>query len=118
MKFTVALLITFLTGLAMGMTSLIPWWGFVVAAALVGAIVHQTPAKAFSAGFLGMFLAWGGMAWWIDWQNKSLLSQKIALVLPLGGSSAALLFITGFLGGLLAGLAALCGYYARATAPK
>jgi hypothetical protein len=39
-------------------------------------------------------------------------------VLPLGGSSAALLFITGFLGGLLAGLAALCGYYARATAPK
>ncbi|MBM3922746.1 MAG: hypothetical protein FJ340_06010 [Sphingomonadales bacterium] len=118
MKFAVALLLTFLTGLAMGMTSLIPWWGFVVAAALVGAIVRQTAAKSFSAGFLGMFLSWGGLAWWIDWQNKSLLSQKIAHVLPLGGSAAALIFITGLLGGLLAGFAALCGYYARATSSK
>jgi hypothetical protein len=69
--------------------------------------------ETFAAGFLGMFMAWGGLAWWIDWQNHSLLSQKIAFVLPLGGSAAALLFITGLIGGLLSGVAALCGHYAR-----
>ncbi|NDF98188.1 MAG: hypothetical protein EB101_04530 [Chitinophagia bacterium] len=118
MKFSIALLITFLTGLGLGTSGLIPWWGFVVASALVGVTVQQSATKAFAAGFLGMFLAWGGLAWWIDWQNHSLLSQKIALILPLGGSAAALLFITGLLGGLLAGMAALCGHYARAAAQK
>ncbi|MFM7646339.1 MAG: hypothetical protein ACKO41_06460 [Sphingomonadales bacterium] len=115
MKFIVALLITFLTCLGLGTVAVVPWWGFVVTAALVGAIVQQAAAKTFAAGFLGMFLAWGGLAWWIDWQNKSLLSQKIALVLPLGGSAAALLFITALIGGLLSGVAALSGHYARAT---
>lgn len=114
MKFTIALLLTFVTGLGLGTLGLLPWWGFVVAAALVGATVQQTATKTFAAGFLGMFMAWGGLAWWIDWQNQSLLSQKIALVFPLGGSAAALLFITGLLGGLLSGMAALCGHYARA----
>ncbi|MBM3915018.1 MAG: hypothetical protein FJ348_03145 [Sphingomonadales bacterium] len=118
MKFSIALLLTFLTGLGLGTTAFVPWWGFVVAAALVGATVHQTATKTFAAGFLGMLMAWGGLAWWIDWQNQSLLSQKIALVLPLGGSAAALLFITGTVGGLLAGLAALSGHYARASVQK
>lgn len=113
MKFSIALLLTFVTGLGLGTIGLLPWWSFVVAAALVGATVHQTATKTFAAGFLGMFIAWGGLAWWIDWQNHSLLSQKIAFVLPLGGSAAALLFITGMIGGLLAGVAALCGHYAR-----
>lgn len=118
MKFFIALLITFVAGLGLGTTAYVPWWGFVVASALVGATVHQSATKAFSSGFLGMFIAWGGLAWWIDWQNQSLLSQKIAQILPLGGSAAALLFITGILGGLLSGVAALCGHYARATAQK
>ncbi|MFM8806335.1 MAG: hypothetical protein ACKOD1_03160 [Sphingomonadales bacterium] len=114
MKFSIALLLTFITGLGLGTLGLLPWWGFVVGSALVGATVGQSATKTFAAGFLGMFMAWGGLAWWIDWQNHSLLSQKIAFVLPLGGSAAALLFITGLLGGLLSGLAALCGHYARA----
>ena len=118
MKFSIALLITFLTGLGLGTVALIPWWGFVVTAALVGATLQQSAAKAFAAGFLGMFMAWGGLAWWIDWQNQSLLSQKIAQVLPLGGSAAALLFMTGIIAGLLAGFAALSGHYARAAAQK
>jgi hypothetical protein len=113
MKFSIALLLTFVTGLGLGTVGVLPWWSFVVAAALVGVTVQQTATKTFAAGFLGMFMAWGGLAWWIDWQNHSLLSQKIAFVLPLGGSAAALLFITGLIGGLLSGVAALCGHYAR-----
>jgi hypothetical protein len=118
MKFSIALFLTFLTGLGLGTIGILPWWSFVVAAALVGATVQQTATKTFAASFLGMFIAWGGLAWWIDWQNQSLLSQKIAMVLPLGGSAAALLFITGLIGGLLSGLSALCGHYARATAQQ
>ncbi len=118
MKFSIALLITCLTGLALGTLGVAPWWSFVVPAAVVGALVRQPAAQSFAAGFLGMFIAWGGLAWWIDWQNHSLLSQKVALVLPAGGSAAVLLFITGCIGGLLSGIAALCGYYARSSAPK
>lgn len=53
-----------------------------------------------------MLLAWGGLSWWIDWQNGSLLSKQVAVLFPLQGSSAALILLTGILGALLGGVAA------------
>ncbi|MBS1936171.1 MAG: hypothetical protein JST96_19380, partial [Bacteroidetes bacterium] len=41
------------------------------------------------------------------------LSQKIAQVLPLGGSVVALILVTAFVGALVAGFAALAGSYVR-----
>ena len=49
----------------------------------------------------------------MDAENGGILSQKIASVLPLGGSTILLILITGFIGGLVAGLAALSGSYVR-----
>ena len=77
-----------------------------------------TPAKAFAAGFLGMLLAWGGLSWWIDWQNGGLLSKQVAVLFPLQGSSAALILLTGILGALLGGVAALAGCYLRISKSK
>jgi hypothetical protein len=65
-----------------------------------------------------MLLAWGGLSWWIDWQNTSLLSKQVAILLPLQGSSAALILLTGILGGILGGVAALSGSYLRVIKSK
>lgn len=67
------------------------------------------------AGFLGVFLLWGGLALWMDIKNQGVLSAKIAQLLPLGGSGIALILITGFVGALIAGFAALSGSYLRAS---
>jgi len=100
-------LIAFLTGLYM------PWWGIALAAFVVSAAIPQKPAFSFLSGFLGVFLLWEILAWWIDNKNNGILSQKIAGILPLGGSSVLLIVITSIIGGLVAGFAALAGTYMR-----
>jgi len=100
-------LVAFVTGLYM------PWWGIAIAAFLVSAAIPQKPAFSFLSGFLGVFLLWEVLAWWIDSKNNGILSQKIASVLPLGGSSVLLIVITSIIGGLVAGFAALAGTYMR-----
>jgi len=100
-------LIAFLTGLYM------PWWGIALAAFVVSAAIPQKPAFSFLSGFLGVFLLWEILAWWIDNKNNGILSQKIASILPMGGSSVLLIVITSIIGGLVAGFAALAGTYMR-----
>lgn len=118
MRFSIAVILTLLAGTAVGLLPLVPWWGFVVSSLLVAVLLPQTPSMSFAAGFLGMFISWGGLAWWTDQLNQHLLSAQVAQIFPLQGSSAALLLITGLLGGLLAGLAALAGAFIRASSKK
>jgi hypothetical protein len=118
MRFVIVVLLILLAGTAVGMLSFVPWWGFTVSSFIVAVLIRQTPSLSFAAGFLGMFLSWGGLSWWIDLQNGHILSVQIAEIFPLQGSSAAMIFITGIIGGLLAGLSALAGSYLRAEAKK
>ena len=90
-----------------------PWWGIAIAAFLVSAAIPQKPAFSFLSGFLGVFLLWEVLAWWIDSKNNGILSQKIAYIIPLGGSSVLLIVITSLIGALVAGFAALAGSYLR-----
>lgn len=113
MKFALSIALTLLGGVGISLVAGVPWWGFALVAFLVALLVHQVAAKAFAAGFLGMFLAWGGLSFWIDWQNTSILSKQVATLFPLQGSSAALLLITGLVGGLIGGASALSGSYLR-----
>jgi len=118
MRFSTAVLLTLLAGTAVGLLSFMPWWGFALSSLLVAVLLPQTPSMSFAAGFLGMFISWGALAWWIDQLNQHILSSQIAQNFPLQGSSASLLLITGILGGLIAGLAALTGTFIRATSKK
>jgi hypothetical protein len=113
MKFLVAIILTALLAFISGL--FFPWWGIAFTSLLVAAIVHQKAGKAFLAGFLGVFALWVGLASWIDMNNNGVLSKKIAAVLPLGGNSIVLILVTGFIGGLVAGLAAMSGSYLRAS---
>ena len=113
MKFIAATLLTAILAFIGGLY--FPWWGIAIAAFLVALLVHQRGFKAFLAGALGIFLLWAGLAWWIDMKNNGVLSKKIASVLPLGGNTILLIIVTGLLGGLVAGFAALSGSFLRSS---
>jgi hypothetical protein len=111
MKFFVAILLTAILSLAFGFY--MSWWSLAIAAFLVAAFVRQPPGMAWLSGFLGIFLLWAVLAWWIDIKNQGILAQKIALLFPLGGSVLLLILVTAFVGALVGGFAALTGSYIR-----
>ncbi|MDE3235375.1 MAG: hypothetical protein KGO81_05415 [Bacteroidota bacterium] len=113
MKFIIATFLTALLSYAIGLFMNLPWWSFVVCSFVVALAIHQKPFKAFGAGFVALFVLWGVLAFMIDSANDHILSRKVAQILPLGGSAAMLIMLTAFLGGLLAGLAALAGSFIR-----
>ena len=113
MKFLVAIVLTALLAFISGL--FLPWWGIAITSLLVAVLVHQKAGKAFLAGLLGVFILWAGLAFWIDMKNNGVLSKKIASVLPLGGSSLVLILVTGLIGGLIAGMAAMSGSFLRST---
>lgn len=115
MKFLTATILTTILSFISGL--FLPWWGIAIVAFLIAAIIHQKAGKAFLAGLLGVFLLWAGLAWWIDMKNNSVLSHKIAGILPLGGNSILLILVTGLVGGLVGGFAAMTGSSLRAS-PK
>ncbi len=95
-----------------------PWWIIAVAAFVVAALIHQRPLKAFLIGFFAVFVLWGSQAIYLDAKNQHLLATKIAFVLPLGGSYIMLILLTAFIGGLVAGMAALTASFLRRTPAK
>lgn len=111
MKFIVGIVLTAALGFVAGL--FLPWWSIAVVGFLTGLLTGQRGLFAFLSGFIGLFILWGGLAWWIDSNNGSILSERIARLLPLGGSSVALILVTALLGGIVAGLASLTGSLLR-----
>jgi hypothetical protein len=111
MKFLVAFILTALLGFAAAL--FFPWWIIAVAAFVVAIVIDQRPAAAFLAAFLALFTLWAGQALLIDVRNEHLLSTRVASILPLGGSYIAVIIVTAFIGGFVAGLAALTASFSR-----
>ncbi len=111
MKFVVSILLIALLSFAIGLY--LPWWSIAVVAIVVSVLIHQNPLKSFLTGFIAIFFLWGGLAWTIDVANQHILSNKIALLLPLGGSPVLLILVTALVGGLVAAFAAMTGSYFR-----
>ncbi len=109
MKFFISIVLIALLGYAAPLY--FPWWCFAVTSFVVLVLIRQTPGKSFLAGFTGLFLLWGINAFWLDLNNNHLLAQKVAVILPLGGSAMLLIFITAFMGGLVSGFAGLTASY-------
>ncbi|MFX6506452.1 hypothetical protein ABTG29_18515, partial [Acinetobacter baumannii] len=75
--------------------------------------IKQKSLNAFLAGFLGVAILWIILAALKDIPNEHLLSTKVASLLPLGGSWIVLLLVTGLVGGLVSGFAALTASFLR-----
>lgn len=111
MKLFVAIILTALLSFVGGLY--LPWWSIAIAAFVAVLLIPLRSGRAFLAGFLGVFILWTFLAWWIDIKNEHILSQKIAGIFPLGGSSFAIILITALIGALVGGFAALSGSYLR-----
>ena len=107
MKFALTTLLIFLLSFIAGLY--LPWWSIAIVAFLAALLVQPRIGFGFLAGFLGIFLLWASIAFWIDVNNESILSRKVALLFPLGGSSILLIVVTALVGGLVGGFAAMAG---------
>ena len=107
MRFLLSILLTALLSFLAGI--FLPWWSIAGISFLVAVIFRQHPGLGFVSGFLAIFILWGLLALWIDIKNQGLLSSKIAVVFPLGGSSILLILVTALTGALVGGFAAMAG---------
>jgi len=92
MKFITATLLTALLAFISGI--FLPWWAMSITSLLVAVLVHQKGGKAFLAGWLGVFVLWAVLAWWIDMTHNGVLTHRIATVLTLRGNIVLLIVVT------------------------
>jgi energy-coupling factor transporter transmembrane protein EcfT len=112
-KFIVSTLLAALLTYAIGIYGILPWWSFVLSNFIIAVLIVHKPWKSFLSGALGVGLLWLILAMIMDQQNQHILSVKVATILPLKGSSTALIALTGFVGFLLGGLSSLTGSFAK-----
>lgn len=111
LKLVVSILLIALLSFVCGL--FLPWWSVALAAFAVSALIPQKPVFAFVTGFVAILLLWGLMALGIDQLNNSILSTKIAGILPLGGSPYAVIVATAFIGALVGGGGALTASFIK-----
>ncbi|RYG06166.1 MAG: hypothetical protein EOO02_01495 [Chitinophagaceae bacterium] len=104
MKFISALLIT--ASISFLGALVLPWWVIAVSGFVVAFVIIQHPFKAFLAGFIAGFLAWGIHAFVIDQANQHVMATRVAGVFSLGGPYMMIL-VTGLTGAIVTGFAAL-----------
>ncbi|SHF43119.1 hypothetical protein SAMN02745131_02630 [Flavisolibacter ginsengisoli DSM 18119] len=107
MRFLLATLLTAAFAFIAGM--FLPWWSIAIVSFLVALFLLPNIGLGFLSGFLGIFILWGFLSLWIDLKNESILSGKIAQIIPLGGSSILLILVTAFVGAIVGGFAAMAG---------
>ncbi|MEL6192317.1 MAG: hypothetical protein AAFR66_09715 [Bacteroidota bacterium] len=123
MRFLVRIIL--IAGLAYLVSRYLPWWGTAIVGFAVGFLMSQgkkkrlfarkpKPSFSFIAGFLAVALLWGLMAWWMDSQNGSQLSLRIAELLlqqspPPPSASLQIVGITALIGGLVGGFSTMTG---------
>ena len=107
MKFSLQLALTILFSWLL--QSFFPWWSIAIASFFAGLIVFRNKGiYSFFTGFLGVFLLWTSYSLIIDINSQSILTDKIVRIFTVDNKYI-LIALTGFIGGLPAGFAALTG---------
>lgn len=117
MKFLISLLSVAI--LSLMLQFFLPWWSLAIAAFFVGLSANQSAGLSWLFGFLGVALVWWGYGFLIDFGTGSILSVKIAQLLPFAfGSPLLLLLVSGIISGLVGAFAALSGSLLRKASGK
>lgn len=90
----------------------LPWWIVAVAGMAAGLLFPSPSRQAFSIGFMAGFTLWWGAAIYFNAANAGILSGKMGVLFS-GIKGFHLLFMTGTMGGILAGLGNMTGSLAR-----
>ena len=111
MKFIVSLLLTAVLSFLVRLY--FPWWSIAIVALAVAALIPQKPLAAFFAGFFALFLLWLVLSAWISNANGHVLAHKISMIILKMDNVYLLMLASAFIGGIVAGLAALTGSFLR-----
>ncbi|MEN9522164.1 MAG: hypothetical protein RL065_541 [Bacteroidota bacterium] len=92
----------------------LPWYCLAVPTFFVGFLYHQKKASvAFLIGFLAVFLLWFGMIFLINQDNNSILANRLSILFFKHQWVFLLMLVNSLIGGLVAGLSMLSGFYLR-----
>jgi len=106
MKILYQIILTLLAGLVLQL--FLPWWTLALGAAGVSFFFEQKGWQAFAGGFVAIFLLWLLSAWYFDEASGAIMSHRLNTLLPVPA-----FFLTGLVGGLVGGMAALTGKMIR-----
>jgi hypothetical protein len=67
--------------------------------------------SSFVAGLIAGTLVWGAAAFWLNYQNSSLLGDRMAEIITKQPSAYIMILITAILGGLLTAFGGMTGDY-------
>jgi hypothetical protein len=95
--------------LAFVLSLFLPWWSVMTAALATALFLPLKKTAVFFVPFLAVFLFWAVYSFILSSGNDYTLAKRIAILLPLGGNPYALILVTGVIGGLAAGIAAIFG---------
>lgn len=111
MKFFISLLLV--AALSFAASLFLPWWVIAIVGFVVALAIPQGAGRAFFSGFLGVFILWVGLCFWISAANEYLFAHKISLLILKVDNPAVLMIVTGLIGGLVAGFGSLSGSLLR-----
>lgn len=95
--------------IALLLSPYLPWWSVMVAGFVSALFFSLKKASVFFVPFLAVFLFFVLYSYMLSSVNNFILAKKIAILLPLGGDPFVLILVTGLIGGLATGVAAMFG---------
>ena len=111
MKFIVSLIL--MAVLSFATCLYFPWWSIAIVCFIVAALIQQQPGIAFLCGFISLFILWAGLSLWISNHNEHILAHKISVIILKKDDPNLLILITGLIGAVIGGFAALTGSFLR-----
>jgi len=96
----------------------LPWWSVMTAALATSLFIPLKKAAVFFVPFLAILVFWATYSFILSSGNDYTLAKRIAVLLPLGGNPYILMLVTGCIGGLASGIAAVFGKQFALVAKK
>jgi hypothetical protein len=80
-----------------------PWWSVALLCAITSLLFRYNPGRAFGYSFIAIFVLWGGLALSYDLANETIMATRMGNLFG-GIPHWGMVILTGFIGGLIAGM--------------
>ena len=107
MKLLINIILTAALSFAFGL--FLPWWSLAIATFLVALAAGRSIGLSILAGFLGVFLLWGTMSFFISASNDHILAHRMSMVILKKDNPIMLVLMTALIGGVVGALSAWSG---------
>lgn len=111
MKILINIILTAALSFAFGL--FLPWWSIAIASFLVALAAGRKQGLSVLAGFLGVFLLWGIIAFVLSSGNEHILAHRMSMVILKKDDPIVLILVTAVIGGAVSAAAAWCGASVR-----